>query len=105
MKTLHLCLLLVSVASVLGQPMAAQKSDAPAPKKPAATQKPADTPNATPQPKPEARPLVRRVAPPPVPPPPSLYRVEVYKGDVPSDPGMRPWQPPSRGQREAPRPR
>jgi hypothetical protein len=103
MKTLRLCLLLVSAASVLGQLAAAQKPDVPAPKKPAATkpdatQKPADTLKATPQPKPEARPAPRRFAAPPPPPPPSVYRVEVYKGDVPTDPARRPWQPPPRGQ-------
>ena|SRR5687768_9632102 len=112
MKTLGLSLLLVSAASVVGQPAAAQKSDVPAPKKaavtkPAATQttqKPTDTRKDKPQPKDEARPVARRVAPPPalappLPSSPGRYLVEVYKGDVPNDPGMRSWQPPPRGQR------
>ena len=47
-----------------------------------------------------ARPI-RRVAAPPlaVLPVPAIYLREVYRGDVPNDPGMRPWQPPPRGQR------
>ena len=45
-----------------------------------------------------SRGIVRRLAPPPLPPPPR-YGVELYRGDVPNDPGMRPWQPPPRGQR------
>ena len=45
--------------------------------------------------------VARRVAAPPVPLPrsPALYRTELYRGDVPTDPAMRPWQPPSRGSR------
>ena len=95
MRLLLLGLVLVLTAWV---GLAAQKPDAPAPKKPAATKpaaKPADKPQVKPQR--EARSVVRRVAPPPVLPPPSV--VKVYQGDVPTDPGMRPWQPPPRGQR------
>ena len=36
----------------------------------------------------------------PVPaPPPATWRTEPYRGDVPTDPGMRPWPPPPRGSR------
>lgn len=42
------------------------------------------------------RPPIRRVAAPPVPAVlPAIYRVETYRGDVPTDPMRRPWQPPS----------
>ena len=99
MRLLLLGLVLVLTAWV---GLAAQKPDAPAPKKPAATKpaaaKPADAPQAKPTPKSAARPVVRRVAPPPV-LPPMPYLLEVYKGDVPTDPGMRSWQPPLREQR------
>ena len=48
--------------------------------------------------------MVRRVAPPSLPLPrvPAVYRIdriEPYRGDVPTDPAMRPWQPPPRGSR------
>ena len=45
--------------------------------------------------------VARRVAAPamPLPRSPAIYRVEPYRGDVPTDPVRRPWQPPSRGSR------
>src|SRR5688572_33125442 len=53
------------------------------------------SPNSTP------RPMVRRFAAPPLPLPGSApkYRIEIYRGDVPTDPAMRPWQPPPRQSR------
>lgn len=45
------------------------------------------------------RPVVRRL---PAPPPPVALRpvvIEIYRGDVLTDPAMRPWQPAPRGQR------
>ena len=39
----------------------------------------------------------RRVTPPAV--QPAIWRIAPYVGDVPTDPAMRPWQPPPRGSR------
>jgi hypothetical protein len=98
MKPLCLGLLLAALA-VAPALAAAQESDVPAPKtpavaKPANTQQPADPREA--KPTPAARPVARRVATPPV---PVSLSIKTYKGDVPTDPGMRPWQPPPRKQR------
>jgi hypothetical protein len=92
-----LCVGLAWVALAVA-PALAQKPEAPASKKPAVAM-PAAKPAAKPQvkPKPEARP-VRRVVPAPVPEPAPLS-IGVYQGDVPTDPGMRSWQPAPRGQR------
>jgi hypothetical protein len=92
MKPVCVGLLLAALAVA---PALAQKPQVPAPKKPAAA-KPAETkPADKPKPKPKARPVARRVAPPAVPPPVRYVIRAIYQGDVPADPGMRSWQPPS----------
>jgi hypothetical protein len=87
---------LVFVASLLGEAVAAQRRD-PTTKKPAAA-KPAETkPAAKSSDAPQAKPAQRQKK---TPPSPAPYVVRsVYQGDVPTDPGMRSWQPPPRGQR------